>query len=91
MKKTIATQNEEIKYKDKFIGEYQNLKVKMITYMEQMKNKIVCKPYLIWARHIIWDEIINEFGNIWDYFKIIDDEILLKNEADDTIKKHSKN
>jgi hypothetical protein len=75
MKKTIATQNEEIKDKDKVIGEYQMLKAKMLTDMEQMKNKLSGKPYLIGARHIIWDEIINEVGKIWDYFKIIDDEI----------------
>jgi hypothetical protein len=52
-----------------------------------MKNKLYGKPYMIGDRHIIWDEIIDEVGNIWDYFKIIDDEILLTDEADDTIKK----
>jgi hypothetical protein len=36
---------------------------------------------LVGARHIIWDEIINEVAKIWDYFKIIDDEIILTNEA----------
>jgi hypothetical protein len=88
LKKTISTQNEEIKDKDKIIGEYQKLKEKDANiYMEQMKNKLSGKPYLIGSRHIIWDEIIAEVGKIWDYFKIIDDEILLTDEADDTIKK----
>jgi len=59
----------------------------MLSDMEQMKTKLSGKPYLIRARHIIWDENINEVGKIWDYFKIIDDEILLTNEANDTIKK----
>jgi hypothetical protein len=87
LKKTIATQNEEIKDKDKVIEEYQKLKSKMLIDMEQMKNKLSGKPYLIGARHIIWDEIIDEVGKIWNYFKIIDDEIQLTDEADDTIKK----
>jgi hypothetical protein len=87
LKKTISTQQEEIKDKDKIIGEYHKLKAKMLIDMEQMKNKLSGKPYLIGARHIIWDEIIDEVGKIWDFFKIIDDEILLTDEADDTIKK----
>ena len=52
-----------------------------------MKNKLYVKPYMIGARNMIWNEIINEVGKIWDYFKIIDDEIRLIDEADDTIKK----
>jgi hypothetical protein len=87
LKKTIATQNEEIKDKDKVIEEYQKLKAKMLTDIEKMKNKLSGKPYLIGARHIIWDEIISEVGKLWDYFKIIDDEMLLTDEADDIIKK----
>jgi hypothetical protein len=87
LKKTISTQNEEIKDKDKVIEEYKKLKAKMLTDIEKMKNKLSGKPYLIGARHIIWDEIISEVGKLWDYFKIIDDEILLTDEADDVIKK----
>jgi hypothetical protein len=87
LKKIISTQNEEIKDKDKIIGEYHKLKAKMLTYMEQMKDKLSGKPYMIGARHIIWDEIIAEVANIWHYFKIIDEEIILTDEADDTIKK----
>jgi uncharacterized phage infection (PIP) family protein YhgE len=90
LKKTIATQNEEIKDKDKVIAEYQKLKTKMQTNIDQMKDKLFGKPYLIGARHIIWDEIINEVSKIWDYFKIIDDEILLTDEVDDTLKKSFK-
>jgi hypothetical protein len=38
LKKTISTQNEEIKDKDKVIEEYQKLKSKMLTDIEQMRN-----------------------------------------------------
>jgi len=55
--------------------------------MEKMNNKFSGKPYMIGARHIIWDEIINEVGNIWHYFKIVDEEIILTKGADDTEKK----
>jgi hypothetical protein len=48
--------------------------------MEQMKTKILSKPYLVGAKHLIWDEIINEVAGLWDYFKIIDDEMLLVDE-----------
>jgi hypothetical protein len=37
--------------------------------------------------HIIWNEIISEVEKIWDYFKIMDDDILLTDEVDDVIKK----
>jgi hypothetical protein len=87
LKKTVATQGEEIKDKDKVIAEYQKLKAKMITDMEKMKDKLSGKPYLIGEKHIIWDAIIDEVGKIWNYFKIIDDEIILTDEVDDTIKK----
>jgi hypothetical protein len=87
MKKTIYAQSEEIKYKDKVVEEYQNLKDKMIANMEQIKNNLSGIPYGIGARHIIWDEIMSEVGKLWDYFKIIDDEMLLIDEVDDIIKK----
>jgi len=59
----------------------------MFTDMEQLKNKLSGKYYFVGERHIIWDEIINEFVNIWDYFNIIDDEMLLIDEVDEVIKK----
>jgi hypothetical protein len=46
LKKTVATQGEEIKDKDKVIAEYQKLKAKMLTDMQQLKNKLSGK--LIW-------------------------------------------
>ena len=52
-----------------------------------MKKKLSGRPYLIGARHIIWDEIIYEVGKLWDYFKIIDNEMLLTNEEKDNIHK----
>jgi hypothetical protein len=36
----------------------------MSTNIEQLQNNISDKPYLIGARHIIWDEIIVEVGKI---------------------------
>jgi len=57
LNKTIATQNEEIKDKYKIIEEYQKLKAKLLTEIEKMKNKLTRKPYLIRAKHIIWDEL----------------------------------
>jgi hypothetical protein len=84
MNKTISTQSEEIKNKDKVIGEYHKLKYKMLIDMGKIKNKLSGKPYLLGAKHIIWDEIISEVGKIWDYFKIIDDEILLIDEENGT-------
>jgi thioesterase domain-containing protein len=62
LKRTIATQGEEMKDKDKVIAEYEKLKAKMLTDIEQLKNKLSGKCYLVGARHIIWDEIINEVG-----------------------------
>jgi hypothetical protein len=59
----------------------------MLTNIEQMKNTLLGKPYLIWSRHIIRDEIISEVDKLWDYFKITNDEILLTDEADGIIKK----
>jgi len=53
----------------------------MLIDMEKMKSKFFGKPYLIGVRHIIWDEVIDEVGKIWNYFKIIDDEIQLRDEA----------
>jgi chromosome segregation ATPase len=65
LNKSISTQNEEIKVfkeqlkdKDKIIEEYHKLKAKMLTDIEQLQNKLSGKPYLIGARHLIWDEII---------------------------------
>jgi hypothetical protein len=87
LKKTISEKKEEIKDKDKTISEYQKLKAKMLTDMEQMKTKLSGKPYLVGAKHLIWDEIINEVARLWDYFKIIDDEMLLVDEADEVIHK----
>jgi hypothetical protein len=55
--------------------------------MEKIKNKLSGKPYLLGSRQIIWDEIISEVGKLWDYFKIIDDEMLLIKEENDVIKK----
>jgi hypothetical protein len=55
--------------------------------MEQMKTKLSGKPYLVGAKHLIWDEIISEVARLWDYFKIIDDEMLLVDEADEVIHK----
>jgi hypothetical protein len=69
------------------IEEYHKLKAKMLTDVEQMKNKLSGGPYIIGSWHIIWDEIISEVVKLWDYFKIIDDEMLLTYEADDVIKK----
>jgi hypothetical protein len=64
LKKTISTQEEEIKNKDKVIGEYQKVKSKKLTDMERMKNTFSRKSYMIGDIHIIWDEIINEIGKI---------------------------
>ena len=87
LKRTIAIHGEEIKDKDKFIAEYENLKAKMLTCIEQLKNKLCDKCYSVRARYIIWDEIINEVSKIWDYFRIIGDEMLLTDEAEEVIKK----
>ena len=59
----------------------------MLTDIEKMKNKLIVKPYLIGARCIIWDEIIGEVSKLWICFKIADDEMLLTNEAYETIQK----
>jgi hypothetical protein len=45
------------------------------------------KPYLVGAQHLIWDDIIIEVAKLWDYFKTIDDEMLLVDEADEVIQK----
>jgi hypothetical protein len=52
-----------------------------------MKNNLSGKPYLVGANNIIWDEIISEVARLWDYFKIIDDEILVVDEVDEVIDK----
>jgi hypothetical protein len=64
MKKTKSAQNEKIQDKDRVIGEYQKLKFKMLIDMEKMKNTLSGKPYLVGARHIIWDEIISDIVKI---------------------------
>jgi hypothetical protein len=73
--------------KTKLLQNIKKLKKKMQTYIDQMKNKLTGKPYLIGARHIIWDEIIGEVAKLWNYFKIIDDEMMLTDEADESIQK----
>jgi hypothetical protein len=80
-------QNEEIEQKDKIISKYQKSKSNLLTDIENMQHKLSGKPYLIGATHIIWDEIIAEVGKIWHYFKIIDEEIILIDEANETINK----
>ena len=55
--------------------------------MEHMKTKLWGKQYLVGAKHLIWDEIISEVAELWDHFKILDDEMLLVDEADDVIQK----
>jgi hypothetical protein len=87
LKKTISDQKEEIKDKDKTVAEYQKLKTKMQKEIDQLSDKLSGKPYLIGARHVIWDEIINEVTKLWDFFKIIDDEIQLTDEIDEVLKK----
>ena len=59
----------------------------MLIDMEQMKGKFSGKSYLMGAKNLIWDEIIIEVSKLWDYFKIIDDEMLLIDEEDDVIHK----
>ena len=55
--------------------------------MEQMKTKLSGKAYLVGSKHLICDEIIDEVASLWDYFKIIDDEMLLVYEVDEAIQK----
>ena len=52
-----------------------------------MSDKFSGKPYLIRDRHVMWDEIKNEVTKLWDFFKIIDDEIELTDEIDKVLKK----
>jgi hypothetical protein len=59
----------------------------MLIDMDKMKTKLSEKPYLVRTKHLIWDDIINEVARIWDYFKIIDDDMLLVDEADEVIHK----
>jgi len=63
----------------------------MSTDMEQMKTKLSFKPYLVGFKHLISDEIIGEVARLWDYFKIIDDEILLVDEVYEVIRNHFMN
>jgi hypothetical protein len=53
----------------------------MLGDIEQLQNKLSGKPYLIGARHLIWDQIITEINKIWDYFKIIEEEVYMTDEA----------
>jgi hypothetical protein len=50
-----------------------------------MKTKLLGIPYLVGAKHLIWEEIIGEVAKLWDYLKIINDEMFLVDEADDVI------
>jgi len=63
----------------------QDVKDKLQRDVEQLKGKLVGKPYLIGARHLIWDQIITKITNIWDYFKFIGEESSLANEEDKSI------
>jgi len=53
LKRTIGTQVQEMKEKDKVIAKYEKLKDKMLIEIEQLKNKLCHKFYLVGARHII--------------------------------------
>jgi len=53
LKKTVATQGEKIKDKDKIIVEYEKLKAKLLIKIEQLEKKLSRKSYLVEARHII--------------------------------------
>ena len=55
--------------------------------IHHLSDKLFGKPYLIGDRHIIWDEIINEVIQLWDFFKITDDEIQLTDEIDEVLRK----
>jgi hypothetical protein len=44
--------------KDKIIEQYQKLKAKMLGDIEKLQNKLTGNPYLVGARHLIWDQII---------------------------------
>jgi membrane protease subunit (stomatin/prohibitin family) len=52
--------------------------------IDQLSDKLSGKPR---ARHVIWDEIINEVTKLKDLFKITDDEIQLTNEIYEVLKK----
>jgi hypothetical protein len=48
--------------------------------VQQLQSKLVGKPYLIGARNIIWDQIITKVTKMWDCFKLIGEDKLLRNE-----------
>jgi hypothetical protein len=92
LKKSVSVQNDEIKIfreqlkdKDKTIEQYQKVKAKLQGDVEQLQSKLVGKPYLIGARHLIWDQIITKVTKMWDCFKLIGEENSLTNEADKVI------
>jgi hypothetical protein len=92
-KKEVSTQNDEIKIlrdqiaeRDKQLKIYQQAKAKIQEDYELLKTKLGGKFYLIGARHLLWDKIVEEITKIWDYIIIMDEESGLARKVDKDIK-----
>jgi hypothetical protein len=81
----IKILREQIKDKDKTIEQYQKVKAKLKGDVEQLQIKLIGKPYLIGAIHLIWDQIITKVTKMWDCFKLIGEENLLASEIEKAI------
>jgi flagellar biosynthesis chaperone FliJ len=94
MKRMITSKNDEIdifkdqlKEKDGVIAKYQKLKEKLQKDLEKAQGKLTGKPYLIGARHILWDHIISEIIKSWNYFTLVVDESSLASQTQHNINK----
>jgi len=61
----------------KSLSNTRNSKAKMLEEREQLKNKLTGNLYLVGSIHLIWEQITFEINKIWDYFKIIGEDICL--------------
>jgi hypothetical protein len=72
---------DQLKEKDGVIDKYQKLKAKLQKDSEQVQDKLTCKPYLIGARHVIWEYIISGILKSWNSFTLVVDESSLDSQA----------
>jgi hypothetical protein len=68
----------------------QGSKEKLQEEYDTLKNKLSGKSYLMGARHIVWDKIIEQVNKMWKCFIIMEEEASLVKKVEIDITKAEK-
>jgi chromosome segregation ATPase len=93
-RRTVSTYETEINLLKEHIGEkerqlkkIQGSKEKLQEEYDTLKTKLSGKPYLMGARHLIWDKIMEHVNKMWKCFIIMEEEANLVKKVEKDIAK----